>query len=841
MKFKAVKNNTNALISILLCAILVTSVSALTLPSLHGQAQIPDEITFHYTKPNPLTGHCNPLVPNSEGGLIPLVYETLAKQFATAWFTARVPFVPILAKSWSFVNPTTFEIKIRDEAHFRDGTPVTADDVIFSIDLYTDPKVPGPLSWMRDTYASLEKVDDKTVRIILKPEYAGSVLAYNFLGVPIVEKARWEKIITAIGGREKLSQYDNCDPTAYGGTDGTGPYTIVVHERKQFVLKRDPNYWGEKIGLLFAPEYWIYHGDETSETLFRMFDAHQRDLTSMTAYMDPEWIRARSNYLTVWNPLAPSPMLWWEPEAGPKALVLNMGRNPIFREQWFRKALLYALDFTGIISRALGGQARPLSLIPIHPTLFPEYLNMLGEVVNKTFECTVKVAGIVRPCYNPDLAIKILKEHCEGSPDSGWTCTLSNGEKVKLGPWGIMYVSGWTEWIRPVQVIIDNLKSIGIDVYPDPVEVSVYLTRAQSADYDIAYNWVAAATSPVAGIQWTFTYNFAYPGVGIWWLGQSPVGFQVWWNGSFPPLPSIANQVKELTNKLWKLDPNSDDFKATVKQLMELIVPQIPYIPLQYDECFHLRDYVDRWTNWPMIDDYYLYDVVDNGVAFAYDIAMHVYPVKVSLVDFTLSSNSVNKGDEITAKITLRNDGSYEQRYKIAIALGPRKENWELWADLDLLGVTQGTSGLLAWSIVKVPPGEHTYEVKFKVNLEPGEYTLLADPWRWSKWDIGKPLEQKIKVIAPTPTTSPTTTVTTPPATTAPPPTTAMTTTVTTTVVVPTTILSTVVTTVSTVLTATMTVTTTVTQTVTEWATTIAIAIVLLIIGFAIGWITKRR
>jgi ABC-type transport system substrate-binding protein len=821
---------------LLLCSILIISIPMNTLPELYGQAEIPDELTFHYTKPNPITGHCNPLVPGATGGTIPMVYEPLAKQFATAWFTAGVPFVPIIANSWRFVDPTTFEIKIRDEARFRDGTPVTADDVIFSIDVYTDPKVPGPLSWMRNTYVRLEKVDDKTIRVLLKPEYAGSVLAYNFLGVPIVKKARWEKIIADLGGREKLSQFSNCDPTAYGGVDGTGPYTIVVQERKQYVLKRDPNYWGEKIGLLFAPEYWIYHGDETSETLFRMFDAHQRDLTSMTAYMDPEWVSARSGYLTVWNPIAPSPMLWWEPEAGPKALVLNMGRHSIFREIWFRKVLIYALNFEEIISRALGGQARPLSLVPIHPTLFPEYLNTLGEVVNKTFECTVKVAGIVRPCYNPDLAIKILKEHCEGSPEKGWTCTLSSGEKVKLGPWGIMYVSGWTEWIRPVQVIVDNLKSIGIDAYPDPVEVSVYLTRAQAADYDIAYNWVNAATSPVAGIQWTFTYNYAYPSVGIWWLGQSPFGFQVWWNGSFSPLPPIAKQVKELVDKLWRLDPKSSEFKATVRQLMEIVVPQIPYVPLQYDECFHLRNYVDRWTNWPMIDDYYLYDVVDNGVAFSYDIAMHVYPVKVKMVSFTLSSNTVSKGDEVVAKITLRNEGRYEQRYKIVIALGPRKEHWELWHDLDLFKVTQGASGTLTWQIVKVPPGEHTYEIKFKVNLEPGEYTLLTDPWRWSKWDTGKPLEQKLTVKAPaTPTPSPTPTPT--PTLVTGVGTVTMTVVVTqsvertivSTVVIPSTLLSTIISTVST------------TVRETEWTTTIILAVVLFVVGLAIGWIVKRR
>jgi hypothetical protein len=200
----------------------------------------------------------------------------------------------------------------------------------------------------------------------------------------------------------------------------------------------------------------------------------------------------------------------------------------------------------------------------------------------------------------------------------------------------------------------------------------------------------------------------------------------------------------------------------------------------------------------------------------------------------------VSKGDEVVARITLRNEGRYEQRYKIVIALGPRKEHWELWHDLDLFKVTQGASGTLTWQIVKVPPGEHTYEIKFKVNLEPGEYTLLTDPWRWSKWDIGKPLEQKLTVKAPaTPTPSPTPTLT-------PTPTPTLVTgvgtvtmtvvvtqsverTVISTVVIPSTILSTLVTTVST------------TVRETEWTTTIILAVILFIVGLAIGWIVKRR
>lgn len=796
--------------------IIIICISFCSINPVYSQAEIPDEITFHYSRPSPVVGHCNPLVSGTGGALIPLVYEPLAKAFLTAWIGAKMYYIPIVAKGWRFASPTEFEIKIRDEVQFRDGSRVTADDVLFSIDVYTDPTVPGPLAWMKDLIAGVIKVDDKTIKVVLKPEQANTPLVYNILNTPIVRKSRWEQIITGIGGRGNLTKYSNCDPSAYGGIDGTGPYTLIQFERERVIMRRNPDYWGEKIGLLFAPEYFVFHGDQTSEMLFRMFDAHERDFNSMSAGQDPEWLLSRSNYLSIWNPFASTPMEWWMTDGG-KAIVLQMGRHPVFREQWFRKALIYAFNFTEAIYRGLNGQALPFTLAPVHPALFPEYMSIVNEVMNRTFECTVKIAGISRPCYDPNRAIQILKEHCTGSTGTGWTCTLSSGEKVKLGPWGILFI-GFAEWTRVVQVFMENLKSIGIEIYPESVDATTYLTRIQTGDYDMAYNWVEAMADPITGLQWSFRYAFGQKGLGVYWFSQSPFGFRVWWNGSFSPLPAIADQVASLVDKLWQLEPHSEEFKATIKQIVETVIPQIPYIPLQYDAIAQIKNYVDRWTNWAFADDYYLYNPIDGGPSVNYDAMMHVYPVKVSLVDFTLSATEVREGDNIVAKVTLRNDGSYEQRYKIVIALGPRKDNWELWHDLDLLGVTQNTSGTLAWKIIKVPPGTHTFEINFKVNLKSGEYTLIADPWRGSKLDIGKPLERRIKVLAKE-TPSPTPTVTETPT------------------VVTITQISVVEKTTTLITTATLS--TTIRET--DWAITVTLTVILFIVGFIVSYFVIKR
>jgi len=71
---------------------------------------------------------------------------------------------PRLALSWSMVDPHTWRFKLRPGVKFQDGTPFTADDVVFSIRRSLDPK-----SLQRSTYPNVtgaKKVDDLTVDII---------------------------------------------------------------------------------------------------------------------------------------------------------------------------------------------------------------------------------------------------------------------------------------------------------------------------------------------------------------------------------------------------------------------------------------------------------------------------------------------------------------------------------------------------------------------------------------------------------------------------------------------------------------------------------------------------
>lgn len=111
----------------------------------------------------------------------------------------------------------TYTVSIRDEAYFHDGTPVTSEDVLFTIQKITDPLIKSPRrgNWEGVTVSA---PDEKTVTFTLKKPYAPFI--YN-LSTGILPKHIW-KNVTA--DEFSFSQF-NTLPV------GSGPYQIKRVER----------------------------------------------------------------------------------------------------------------------------------------------------------------------------------------------------------------------------------------------------------------------------------------------------------------------------------------------------------------------------------------------------------------------------------------------------------------------------------------------------------------------------------------------------------------------------------------------------------------------------------
>ena len=139
--------------------------------------------------------------------------------------------VPGLAESWSLVNGLTWEFKIRKGAKFSDGSLVTAEDVVYSLDRPATIKN-SPASFTLFTKAIINKkvMDANTVR--LTTGQPSPLMPSDLVSVIIVSKKATEGL--------------SSDDFASGkGMVGSGPYKFVRFLRDDRVeLERNDNYNG---------------------------------------------------------------------------------------------------------------------------------------------------------------------------------------------------------------------------------------------------------------------------------------------------------------------------------------------------------------------------------------------------------------------------------------------------------------------------------------------------------------------------------------------------------------------------------------------------------------------
>ncbi len=170
-------------------------------------------------------------------GINNLVYEYLVtrdrKDFAK--------FVPGLAVSWTNTSPTTWVFKLRQGVKFHDGTPFTADDVVFSFNRARESTVTFRLYSTQCGIA--KKIDDYTVEFTTAAP--NPVMLDTVRNIMIMSKAWSEKN----GVTKPLDYIKKEESFATRNAMGTGPYKLVAWEQGVKILhKKNPDWWGVKAG-----------------------------------------------------------------------------------------------------------------------------------------------------------------------------------------------------------------------------------------------------------------------------------------------------------------------------------------------------------------------------------------------------------------------------------------------------------------------------------------------------------------------------------------------------------------------------------------------------------------
>ena len=160
------------------------------------------------------------------------VYDPLVR------YNEKFEVVPSLATSWEQVNPTLWRFKLREGVKFHDGSPFTADDVVFSL-----KRAMAPSSQFKSYVAGIKDVkavDPLTVDIVL--EGPNPVLLRQLPVLAIMSRAWSEKNGAA------APQDFNHNEESYSGRNamGTGPYKLKSREVDiKTVYVENENWWGK--------------------------------------------------------------------------------------------------------------------------------------------------------------------------------------------------------------------------------------------------------------------------------------------------------------------------------------------------------------------------------------------------------------------------------------------------------------------------------------------------------------------------------------------------------------------------------------------------------------------
>ena len=141
---------------------------------------------------------------------------------------------PRLARAWSHPDPLTFVYRLRKGVEWWDGTPLTTDDVVFSMGQHLNPKVGSQVATFYANVRSIKATSPDTITIKMKKaDTAFQYVPAAHAGF-IVQKAFSQKHGKSIGTPAVL-------------TMGTGPYKIVKYTADEGVsLQRNDAYWGKK-------------------------------------------------------------------------------------------------------------------------------------------------------------------------------------------------------------------------------------------------------------------------------------------------------------------------------------------------------------------------------------------------------------------------------------------------------------------------------------------------------------------------------------------------------------------------------------------------------------------
>ena len=289
---------------------------------------------------------------------------------------------PSLATEWAQTAPDVWRFKLRQGVKFSDGTPFTADDVIFSYQRIKQPT--SALNSNVATVADLVKIDDYTIDFHTRgPD---PILPEELTNWGIMSKLWCEKNNTTIpADLGKVTEENFATRNAMG----TGPF--MLKERVpdvRTVLVANPNWWDKPTGNVTEA---IFTRIANSSTRVAALLSGEIDFVYTVPPQDVDRIATTQGTKIIKSPELRTIFLGMD-QMHDELLESNVkGKNP-FKDERVREAFYRAIDEKAIVAKVMRGQAAETALM-IAPGI-----NGFDKSLNE------------RPAYDPAKSKKLLAD-----------------------------------------------------------------------------------------------------------------------------------------------------------------------------------------------------------------------------------------------------------------------------------------------------------------------------------------------------------------------------------------------------------------------------------------------
>ena len=352
---------------------------------------------------------------------------------------------PVLATKWEQTSPTVWRFTLRQGVKFHDGTPFTADDVVFS---FKRTQLEGSnVQTYTNSVKETRKIDDYTVEVETKDP---APILPSMISQLFIMSKKWTETNNAVNPVDRRKGVENA---ASFKANGTGAFMLKERQPNvRTVFVRNPTYWGKIDGNAQEIVYTPIANDATRVAALL---SGQVDVIDPVPVQDLDRVNNTAGTRVVTGPELRAIFLGMDQKRDELPNSSVKGKNP-FKDKRVRQAFYQAIDIEGLHKQVMRGASGNLS-------------TLVGKGINGF------PADIKRLPYDPAASKKLLA-------DAGYP----NGFELTMNCSNDRYIND----SRICQTVAANLAKVGVKVNLQAETKGTYfprLMRRESSFYILGW------------------------------------------------------------------------------------------------------------------------------------------------------------------------------------------------------------------------------------------------------------------------------------------------------------------------------------------------------------------